>query len=188
MGAATLLVLAGLPACAGDVPFAETFDGHTTGLLHNQNSWHVQNENNAQVQPTTVYAGGKAVVVSTNTLVWQNFTNSNATNVWIDYYAQVPHPTNDTPPAIQGEYAAAFYTASDGRIHAVSNNTWVTLSHTLATDTWYRFTLHLNYESSRWALYVSDSTPHSMATAVATNLAFSATSTNTYFHRFRVKN
>ncbi len=179
-----------LPAIvrAADVPHAESFDDANAGALHGQDGWQAQDPNNAQVQSATVYAGDQAVVVSTNTVVWQNFTNETASNVWVDFYAKVPHPTNDTAPDIQGRYAAAFYPDSSGKIHAISNSTWVTLNYTLTAGEWYRFTINMNYDTERWALHVSDATPNAMATPVATNLQFSTTSTNAYFHRFRIKN
>ena len=115
-------------------------------------------------------------------------SRTTATNVWIDFYARVPHPTNSTPPVISTNAVAAFYVAGDGSVRAISNNTWVTLNYTVPSNTWYRFTVNLDYTTSNWSIHAADSVPNALATTVATNLKFQATATNTYFHRFRIKN
>jgi hypothetical protein len=177
------------PAAADDVPFKEPFDELSSGVLHNQNQWQAQQVNNAQVQTATVFAGSKATAVTTNTLVWHNFTNATATNVWIDFYARVPYPANADPPSLTGSVAAAFFVTPEGKVKAVSNDTWVTFDNwTVPSNTWQRFTLHLDYGASNWALYAAGTVPNSLSTALATNLAFSSSSTNTYLRRFRVKN
>ncbi|MDP6523600.1 MAG: hypothetical protein QGH15_05195 [Kiritimatiellia bacterium] len=180
-----LLVIAAL---AQDVPFVETFENRSEGVLHNQNSWQAYRQNDAQVQTSTVYNGSKAGTVATNTTAWRSFTNSSATNVWVDFYSRVEYPTNSTPPALTGTVAAAFFVDEDGKIRAVSNSTWVVLNYTVPSNTWQRFSVNLNYDTSKWALHIADDTPNKLSTALATNLSFSSSSTNTYFRRFRIKN
>jgi len=182
------LALAWLPASAQNTLFEETFDERTDGVLHQQNEWQAHRQNDAQVQTTTVYAGAKAGTISTNASVWRDFTNAVATNVWIDFYARVPHPADATPPALTGSVAAAFFVTDAGKIKVTDGGSWSTLNYTVSEDTWYRFSLNLDYTTEKWALYVADSTPNALATTVATNLSFSTSSTNTHFCRFRVRN
>jgi len=173
---------------AEDVPFIETFDDRTTGVLHNQHGWQARKQNDAQVQTDVTYAGAKAGTVETNSLVWNTFTNASATNVWVDFYARLEYPSDNDPPTLTGSVAAAFYLDTAGKIRAVSNDSWMVLDYTVESNTWYRFSVNLDYDESRWELHVADSTPNELSTKVATNLAFSASSTNEYFHAFRVKN
>jgi hypothetical protein len=175
------------PAGAQEVPFAETFDSRTAGALHGQNQWQAHRQNDAQVQTAVVYAGGKAAAVTTNTTAWRGFSGA-ATNVWVDFYARVPRPAAGAAPALVGSVAAAFYVAEDGTIRATSNAAWVALNHTVPSNAWHRFTVHLDYAAERWDLYAADDTPNRLSTPVATNIPFSSLSTNTGFRGFRIRN
>lgn len=178
-----------LPVFAGDVPFSETFDAMNIGSLHNQNGWQANRQSDARVQSSTVYAGGQAGLMGKNTLVWQSFTNTAATNVWVDYYSLISYPADATPPTLTGSVAAVFFVTDVGDIKALSNETWVTFSsYTVPNGTWQRFSVNLDYENSKWALYVADDTPNSLSTKIAGDLAFGSKSTNTYFKVFKVKN
>jgi len=173
---------------AAGLPFAEDFDSRSAGTLHGQNQWQTRQQNDVQVQTSISFDGNKAGMVSTNATLWRNFGDVNATNVWIDFYARVPHPTNNTPPVISSNAVAAFYIAADGTVRAISNDTWITTGTTIPSNTWYRFTVNLDYGTSNWSIYAVDGTPHKLATPVVTNLKFQSTATNMYFHRFRIKN
>jgi hypothetical protein len=169
--------------------FQESFETCDAGVLHGQNGWSVSLQNNAQVQAATAFGGSNAVALATNTTAWQTFDDPTATNVWVDFYARLPTPGDDADPVLTSNVAAAFFVTSGGAIKAISNDCWVTLAPEppLVADTWYRLTVNLDYGTRRWALYVADSTPNKLATTVATNLAFTGCSTNTYFRRLRVK-
>jgi hypothetical protein len=173
---------------AADLPFVEDFDSRSTGVLHSQNQWEAHRQNDAQVQNSVAFDGDKAAMVATNATAWRDFGDTDATNVWIDFYARVPHPTNSTPPVIGENAVAAFYVAGDGSIRAMSNDTWITTGTVIPSNTWYRFTVNLDYGTSNWSIYAVDGTPNKLATPVVTNLKFQSTATNTYFHRFRIKN
>jgi hypothetical protein len=183
-----LFLFVSIFAAAQGVPFIESFDSLDSGALHNQNDWSARHQNDAQVESSTVYAGGNAATLGTNTVVWHDFTDSTATNVWVDFYARSAYPTNSSVPSLTGSVAAAFYIDKDGAIVAVSNNTWVTLNYTVSSNEWHRFSVNLDYQNKKWSIFAADDTPNKLSTIVATNLAFSASSTNEYFHRFRVKN
>ncbi len=183
------MLLPVMPALAGDVPFSETFDAMNVGSLHGQNNWQADRQSDARVQASTVYAGAQSGLMGTNTLVWQSFTNSAATNVWVDYYSLISYPSDATPPALTGSVAAAFFVTDTGSIKALSNTTWMTFgSYTVPNGSWQRFSVNLDYQASKWGLYVAGDTPNELSTMIATNLAFSSSSTNTYFKVFKVKN
>ncbi len=188
------MVAALLLACSWahtqSVPFKEPFDEATVGPLHDQNSWIATPQRDANVQTGTVYGGTQGALMTTNALVSHEFSSPNATNVWIDYYARVPYPGDDADPVLTNSVAAAFFITSLGSVKAISNSTWVTISAdgAIPENTWRRFTVHVDYDNRVWGLYVAGSTPNALSTTLATNLAFSASSTNTYLHRFRIKN
>jgi hypothetical protein len=168
--------------------FTETFDDRAEGVLHNQNSWNAQQQNDAQVQADQKYAGTQAGLIATNTVVWRHFNDDTATNVWVDFYAYVTYPADASAPSLNGSVAGAFYIDDGGEIHAKSNATWVATGTTVPENTWRRFSVNLDYAASNWMLYVAGDQPNALATAVATNLAFTSSATNRYFRRFRVKN
>ena len=188
------LIIAAAGMCAAvfcfaqGVPFIEPFDSLNDGSLHGQNGWSARRQSDALVTNSVAYAGGQSAMMGTNTVVWHDFTDTTATNVWIDFYARSAYPTNSSVPSLTGSVAAAFYIDKDGAIVAVSNNTWVTLSYTVSSNEWHRFSVNLDYQNKKWSIFAADNTPNKLSTIVATNLAFSASSTNEYFHRFRVKN
>jgi len=187
----TGVVLLGLlPALcpAQSAYFTETFEDHAEGLLHERNDWQAQDQNDARVQSSVTFAGERAGLVATNAVVWQNFDDNSATNVWVDFYAYVTHPEDDDPPQLAGSVAGAFYIDSGGQIRARSNTTWVATGFTVPENVWRRFSVNLNYVTSNWMLYVAGDVPNALAEIVATNLAFTGSSTNTYFRAFRIKN
>ena len=190
----TVMVLIGGVSCAvaQDLPFLDSFEDHEVGILHNQAEWRAWQENDVQVQTAVTFGGNKAGLVATNATAWHSFTNSTATNLWVDLYARMTVPTDDTVPTLDGSVAGAFYVNTNGYIVARSNDTWVTFDGAgmplITNDGWYRFSVHLDYASSNWMLYVAGGTPNALADIVSTNLAFTSASTNAYFKRFRIKN
>ena len=175
-------------AYAADLPFVETFDDTPDVLLHNYREWNAQQQSDAQAQQAVKYAGPQAAVVSTNAMLWQNFNDATATNVWIDFYGHQEHPDDNAPPDLQGSVAACFFVGVGGVIHVTSNATWVPVSYTVPNNAWRRFSVNLDYTTSTWSLYAADDVPNRLSTAVAVDLPFYTSSTNTYFRRFRVKN
>jgi hypothetical protein len=124
--------------------------------------------------------------VTTNALCSHSFTDVTATNVWVDFYTRVPLAGTGSAPAVTNG-AAYFYVDSDGKVRAISNNTWVVFDNVVPADTWQRFSVHLDYVTETWELHLAGATPGELATPVATNLAFAANSTNTYFKGFRIQ-
>ena len=185
--ASVLAAVAGL-LCGEEVPFIENFEDRTTGVLHDQHGWQARRQGDAQVQTDAAFGGDQAALVETNALAWNEFTTDTATNVWVDFYARVPKPSNSTAPSLTGSVAAAFYFDTDMKIRAISNDAWVVVDYTCATGQWHRFSVNLDYKNSTWELHVADDEPNALSTIVASNLAFSSSSTNEYFRRFRIKN
>lgn len=173
---------------AGDLPFIETFDDTPDVLLHNYREWQAHQQSDVQAQQAVKYAGTQSAVVATNALLWQNFSDATATNIWLDFYGYQEYPDDNTPPDLQGSVAASFFVGMNGTVYATSNATWVPLSYTVPEGAWRRFTVNLDYSASTWSLYVADEVPNRIATPVAVDLPFYTSSTNTYFRAFKVKN
>lgn len=170
------------------LPYMEPFDDYTDTRVHGRNAWQAQRAGDVQAQTAVVYAGARAAIVATNSLLWNRFDDPTATNVWIDFYARQAYPLDDTPPVLATNAAAVFYVDSSGYIRALSNTTWVVLDTVVPSNVWRRYTVNLDYVAARWSLYLADEVPNRLSTPVAEDLAFSSTSTNTHFRTFRVKN
>ncbi len=83
-------------------------------------------------------------------------------SVWIDFYLKVG--LRDAPPAELSAPRAAsvFYFGSDGRLRALDGNgesggQWIILDHPPAEPTtWARLTVHHDYASQTWSLWLDD--------------------------------
>lgn len=189
MCAAVLVWSSADSAWAQGLPAVETFEDRTEGCLNAQGDWDGAPLANVQVQSATVHGGSRAGVVGTNAMATLNVADAGATNVWIDFHVRTQPRAVSRTPSLSPDAVAGFYINGSGGIVARSNTTWVTLSAvSVAADTWYRFSVNLDYAARRWALYVTDNTPNKLATSLATNLTFAAGVTNSVFREFRVKN
>ena len=184
-----IMILPAARSRADELPFAESFESLQPGSLQGQNEWSAAPPSGAQVQNSMKFTGSLAGILATNSIVSQSFSDTTATNVWVDFYTRsTPHSYSRTP-CLNGDAVAGFYFNSNGFLVARSNATWVTLSDFgPVSNQWYRFTVNLDYQNRRWGIFSAGATHNELLTPVATNLAFSSTATNTYFHRFSVKN
>ena len=141
------------------------------------------------MQEGTTFEGARGLSVGDSTVVWRSFTNTTATNVWVDFYARIPDwAPSAGDPVLTNSVAGAFYITDTGFIRAISNDTWVTLNYKMPSNTWQRFSVNLDYIASNWAIYVADDVPNALSSNVVSGLKFSSSSTNQYFHTFRVRN
>ena len=190
-GVLHLLVLLGL-LCGGAYGagelFTEDFDTRTLGDLHNQNAWLADPPTNALVQSDQAFGGSQAAEVSTNTTLWRTFSDTTATNVWVDFYTQVSWQDVSTPPSLEQGDAGGFSVGSDGVVHVRSNTVWLATSTVIPENSWRRFTVNIDYATSNWALYVASDVPNALSTPVATGLQFDPSSTNDYLTRFAFDN
>ena len=124
-----------------------------TGVITNQTSIV-----NGGVRAASIFEGA-----ATN-----SFTNTTATNTWIEFYTRPQFrefdPTNH--PSIEAGTEAAFYVNTNGYITAYDGDAgqWMILSNTavggpltpLSTATWVRITLAMNYSSNLWSIFVNN--------------------------------
>lgn len=169
------------------LPFIETFEERTSGILHGQNGWVTSPVGGVEVQTSVVYAGSKAGQMVTNSSLEHDFGDTGVTNMWLDLCARPAF--RSVAPTIGDGPSAIFYVNKNGYINALSNSTWVNFSnYQLSSNQWYRFTIYLDYGASRWELYVADNVPNRLATMLSTNLSFAAGATNVAFKKFKVMN
>ena len=155
---------------AAGLPFSETFEvgdpgmANVPGQLHGQHGWDVDPVAGAMVQNTNAHGGAQACLI-TNGVVSQAFV-SNAKRVRIECYLK-PSFFSATPEAPAGS-AAVLWVNDAGNIGAYDGDTAKTSTAvTLASDTWAKFTILLDYTTQRWSLEVND-------TAVLSDYAFNA--------------
>jgi len=167
--------------------FTENFDNKSLGGLNMINDWLTSPVDEVEVQSDVSFRGGKALRLNEAT-VWHGFDDTTATNVWVDFYAMPVQRASD--PTMPSAATAGFYVNTSGRIVAYSNTTWVTLSDavTISDDTWYRFTLNMDYNARKWGIYVADNTANALSTTLATNLVLKSGTTNSSLTSFRMKN
>lgn len=187
LSAVLLLCLIGGSASGSALPFVETFEALTDGVLNGQNAWTTTPATVvAEVQTNTVYAASKAMSMS-NAVVEHPFSTPAASNAWVDFYVQAPLRGKPEQPTPDSNTSAAFYFSSLGRVVVLDGASWRTLSgYTVSSTAWVRITLNLNYDTRKWAIYASAPATNALAVTLATNLAFQTTATNTAVGRFRV--
>jgi hypothetical protein len=167
--------------------FVENFDNKSLGGLNMINDWLTSPIDEVEVQSDVSYRGGKALRLNEAT-AWHGFEDASATNVWVDFYAMPVQRASD--PTMPDAATAGFYVNTSGRIVAYSNTTWVTLSDavTISADTWYRFTLNLDYDARKWGIYVASDAANALSTTLVTNLTMNNAASSTNFTSFRMKN
>jgi hypothetical protein len=171
-----------------NLPFIETFESRFAGQLATQNQWQASPIAQAQVQTNQVHAGSQAGSLINGTF-WHQFSDSTATNVWVDFCMKAPR-RNMSSPTISNKTAAAFYIDNNGNVVAYDNNAWVTFSGAGAfvapTDDWIRVTANLRYTTKRWSLFACSNIANGLAMTLSTNLQFQASSTNATVNIFRI--
>lgn len=157
------------------LPFTENFETNTVsvGDLNGQNGWTASPTNIALVQTGKVYAGSQALETWTTNAeisVRQYFTAPDASVIWGDFYAQViARPAWTTDP----DSTVAFHFSTNRQLvvfdgDAGAGGEWVTITNhaALASETWVRLTVKIDYGTAKWILCLD-------GLKVAGNLGFS---------------
>ena len=182
-----VVVLMVMPVFSADQLILENFDALPLGPLEQTNGWVTAPSASVVVQGDAAWRGGQAVT-AVGADVEISFTNSTATNVWVDFYAMPELGTRRAPPT---DMTGELFVDTNGYFVVSSNATWVTMDHIspISTGRWYRISINVNYESRTWGLYVADDTPNRLSTPVATDLPFQpSASTNASLTLFRAEN
>jgi len=151
LGSVLILVAAVASATAAQLPFSETFDALSEGVLDSQNGWVVQG-GTASIQ-TNVVQSGKAVELS-GTSVSQELASSNST-LWLTFWARCEDVPEQNPIATDADTSIAFYINTNQHLVVYSNTTPVTLSTAIPTNVWTRFDVYCDYDARTWNLSVN---------------------------------
>lgn len=146
-------LLAGTSLADTTAPFAQSFES----------PWVIGDPITASggggiVAPTAVPAqvlsgaGSRSLIVSNDTMTL-DMRNSSYTNVWIQIYARPVKGGSD--PTVTGA-TGAFYINGAGQVRARAGAGWTTIgSGFTATDRYYGFIVHANYETDTYDIYAN---------------------------------
>jgi hypothetical protein len=182
------LLFGSIKAGAQSMPFTDNFDGRAAGNIDGQNGWSASPSDGVQVQTTAVHDGTRAATLAPGSSLWRAFTDQTATNVWIDIALHGRHAALTNHPVLSRDAVAGIFIWTNGSLMAYSNDTWVSLNRSLESNKWHRLSVNLDYVARKWSVHLADDTYNALAEPLATNLTFSATATNRWFHRLKVKN
>lgn len=149
----------------GSVPYFDGFEADAPGLfLTGTRAWLVSLGSPQGVAKvvtaTTVVApeGQKSLRLENGTvrLERQFAPVPGLTHIWIDFFADLA-PREVTAPAVTPDSAASFYRTADGNLMAldgtgVGGGIWHSVGQ--PGGGWHRYTLHLNYTTQRWSLWL----------------------------------
>lgn len=158
-------MVAAFSVSASPLPFSETFDTLNQGAVDSQNGW-VALSGTAIVQ-TNVAAAGPQALEMRNAQVTHSLSNS-VPSVWVGFQTRIA-ARPDANPVLNGSNASVvFFVNTNLNLVVYSNQTPITLSQTIPTNTWIRFDIYCDYENLKWMLSVNGS-------CVAANLSLSST-------------
>ncbi len=151
------------------IPFVETFDDLTPGPLHGQRGWVAEQ---AVVQGATTFGGSRqaASFVEAGGSLRRTFTDGR-TGVWTDLRVRVQPMADDTVPVPPGGSTAVVYVGPGYEVMVFDGDDSVATGTTVEEDDWVRFTVHSDYGTATWRLFVNGSPIGTYAfheTAVAT--------------------
>ncbi len=152
MRAIYLFLLGGLVAAANasTLPFSETFDGLSDGLLSTQTQWTVLS--GAATVQTNMVLSGKALEL-TGASVSQDLVNSNSL-LWLTFWTKSDGQPDQNPVVTNANASVAFYINTNGNLVVYSNTTPVTLSTIIPTNVWTRFDVYCDYDALTWNLSI----------------------------------
>jgi hypothetical protein len=138
-------------ANAATLPFSETFDGLSDGLLSAQMQWTVLS-GTSTVQ-TNVGQSGKAVKLD-NSSIAHSLSSTNSA-VWLSFWVRYTDLPSQNPVVSNANTSVAFYINTNGSLVVYSNTTPVTLSTIIPANVWTRFDVYCDYDALTWNLSVN---------------------------------
>ena len=151
------------------LPFYEPFDLLALGDLAGQNGWE---GTDAVVQTNVVYAGEKAAGLTGSDAEMAHDFGGTETEVWTDLRVRPVFGEPDSTPPAGSSFA--FYVDTNGTVVAYDGATATQLVGTVVqSNQWVQFTVHSDYASTNWSLYLNGS-------PLAAGLGFYDTSATNY--------
>ena len=153
-----------LGAGASTVDFADSFSYADGTPLQGTNGWTVSGNG-------TAFAENGVARVSDATIA-NAFTDSQ-TAVWTDFYLQPTFGESDDTPGPPAGASFAFYVNTASNVVVYDGTSQVTTGVTVEEGAWTRFTVHSDYGTDTWDLYVD-------GVAVTNGLGFYNTDTASF--------
>ena len=141
-----------ITAVGSPLPFSESFDTLTSGAVNAQNEW-VSPTGTANIQ-SNVFAGGSKALQIQGARVTHALSNSTS-SVWISFQARITAKPDANPSVTDTNTSVAFFVNTNLNLVVYSNQTAITLSKTIQTNTWTRFDIYCDYDKLKWALGVN---------------------------------
>lgn len=160
-----LSALISLSVTASPLPFSETFDTLNQGSIDSQNEW-VKLSGTADIQ-TNAAAGGLQSLEMRNAQITHALSNSTS-SVWVRFQARITAKPEANPSFTGTNASVVFFINTNLNLVVYSNQTAVTLTHAVQTNTWTRFDIYCDYQNLKWMLSVN-------GTNVAANLPLAST-------------
>ena len=143
-------------------PF-EAADGVTTGPVNGQHGWLSDGGTTADIQSGMVQSGSQALEIR-EAQVSNSLYSSNST-VWVEFYARISALPETPYTLTNGNTVAAFCVDTNGYLVVYDGTSPIVSDTQMPLNTWTRFNLYCNWETSKWALYIN-------GTNVANGLSF----------------
>ncbi len=148
------------------LPFTETFEDLTLGILAGQHGW----TGGGTVQTSTVHGGSQALAL-TNETAGHTFAD-NPTNVWVTLWAQPVFSA--VAGIIPSNAVAPFYINTNAQIVAYSNATPITITTPTVSNGWNKFEVFCDYSSKVWKLSLNGTELFDDFAFYSDQMAFSA--------------
>ncbi len=137
------------------IPFVETFEDLAPGALHGQRGWVAEQ---VVVQDATTFGGSsQAAAIEENCGSLRRTFTDGRNEVWTDLRVRVQTMTDDTVPVPPAGSTAFVYAGPEFEVMVFDGAEAVQTGVIIEEDAWVRFTLHSDYGTSTWKLYVNGS-------------------------------
>ncbi|MBN1558433.1 MAG: hypothetical protein JW951_09850 [Lentisphaerae bacterium] len=142
------------------MPFADGFEAQANGDAPDATYW-TTNGAGGVVQVTTASSVelNKSLYFTTNTVTLESASGvgngGKHTNAWVRMWTKPGIFQAEPAASTVDKVAAAFYVDTDKKLQAYSANAWVEVLDNVPTNGWLGFVVHLDYNTSKWDLYVN---------------------------------
>jgi len=136
----------------GNMPFAESFEESTLGVLDGQRGWVAQD---VEVQSSVTYGGStQAAAITNGNGSLEHHFNGAKQRVWTDLQVRVAYMQE--APQIPTNVTFAIFVATNSQVMVCDGTNVVSSGLTATEGEWVRFTTYSDYSNATWLLYVNE--------------------------------
>ncbi len=166
------------------IPFADGFEeyalGSLNGLAPSGYPTGIWSATDVEVQSNVVNTASRAISLTSGLAEAVQTFNDNQTDVWTDLYAQPVFGDTDSVTNPPADSTFAFYVNSSSNVVAYNGASITTLTATVTSGTWTRFTVNSDHIAKTYDLYVD-------GVQVASGLGFFNASTGDTYTQLSIK-